>query len=230
MSALQVTVEMVVVLSVTVMVTVTVPVNTVELANSSASGTACGTGRNAPVCGSRYPRIPGLAGLAAVWPQAGAIKRTHRQIKSSDVIFMSSPFGIVFSCACLARRTSERTPGGERRRCFGRQSSIDRLAAKPCVAQALRQIRDPGFIPWAGRLRRTRSSATWACLLNHAADRVDHDLGSVELNVVGTILCDRLRASRRKMCQLFLHLLPRVVDRFGKVGRKFTRRLLRVVG
>lgn len=58
-----VTLVMPVDLTVTVMVRLIVPVKVVNA--SSESSTACVTGRNAPVCGSRYPRMPGFAELAA---------------------------------------------------------------------------------------------------------------------------------------------------------------------
>jgi hypothetical protein len=44
------------VLTVMVMVTVTVPPTTVAAGREASSSTAGGTGRNAPVWGSRYPR------------------------------------------------------------------------------------------------------------------------------------------------------------------------------
>src|SRR5580704_12792822 len=70
--------------------TVIVPPNVVR---ASAVSSAAGTGRNAPVLGSRYPRMPGLAELFAVWPQtAGATIRQHMQINNSFVILILSPF------------------------------------------------------------------------------------------------------------------------------------------
>jgi hypothetical protein len=70
--------------------TVIVPPNVVR---ASVVSSAAGTGRNAPVLGSRYPRMPGLAELFAVWPQtAGATIRQHMQINNSFVILISSPF------------------------------------------------------------------------------------------------------------------------------------------
>jgi hypothetical protein len=45
-------------LTVMVRVTVTVPPNVAKGAESVPSSAARGTGRNAPVCGSRYPRMP----------------------------------------------------------------------------------------------------------------------------------------------------------------------------
>src|ERR1700687_4291437 len=69
--------------------TVIVPPNVVR---ASAVSSAAGTGRNAPVLGSRYPRMPGLAELFAVWPQtAGGTIRQHMQINNSFVILISSP-------------------------------------------------------------------------------------------------------------------------------------------
>jgi hypothetical protein len=80
-------------LTVMVIVTVIVPVNVVAAGSSVSSSTAAGTGRNAPVWGSRYPRIPGLAGAFAAWPQtAGAAKRQYVQIINSRiVVLISSP-------------------------------------------------------------------------------------------------------------------------------------------
>src|SRR5438874_288223 len=47
------------------------------------------SGRNAPVWGSRYPRMPGLAGSFVVWPQAiGAAKTQQMETKNSFVIFI----------------------------------------------------------------------------------------------------------------------------------------------
>jgi hypothetical protein len=69
--------------------TVIVPPNVVR---ASVVSSAAGTGRNAPVLGSRYPKMPGLAELFAVWPQtAGATVRQHMQINNSFVILISSP-------------------------------------------------------------------------------------------------------------------------------------------
>jgi hypothetical protein len=66
LSALQEMTVSVVVLRVTVIVTVIVPVNSVAAgASTTASSDTAGTARNAPVCGSRYPRIPGLEALFA---------------------------------------------------------------------------------------------------------------------------------------------------------------------
>src|ERR1700722_6490519 len=82
--------------TVIVMVVVMVPVNVVKVVGSSSSSFAIGTGRNAPVLGSRYPRMPGLATcLASVWPHsAGTIRMQHMQINSSLVmlIFISFAF------------------------------------------------------------------------------------------------------------------------------------------
>jgi len=82
-----------VVLTVIVIVTVMVPVNVVAAGNSVSASVAGGTGRNAPVCGSRYLRMPGLAGLFVAWPQtAGAAIRQHMQIKNSCVILIFISF------------------------------------------------------------------------------------------------------------------------------------------
>jgi hypothetical protein len=63
--SVHVTLVMPVDLTVTVIVSLIVPVKVVNAGGISESSTACVTGRNAPVCGSRYPRMPGLAAFAA---------------------------------------------------------------------------------------------------------------------------------------------------------------------
>src|SRR5215467_186550 len=52
-------------LTVMVIVTVIVPVNVVAAGSSSSSPAVAGTGRNAPVWGSRNPRMPRLGGVFA---------------------------------------------------------------------------------------------------------------------------------------------------------------------
>jgi len=79
-------------LTVMVIVTVIVPVNVVAAGSSSSSPAVAGTGRNAPVWGSRNPRMPRLAGAFAAWPQtAGAAMRQHVEINNRIVVLISSP-------------------------------------------------------------------------------------------------------------------------------------------
>src|SRR6266567_5787059 len=81
-SALHVKLVRVVVLTVIVIVTVTVPVKTVAAGSSSSCGTAAGRGRNAPVWGSRYPRMPVVAWLFAAWPQDVVVATPRLQINT----------------------------------------------------------------------------------------------------------------------------------------------------
>ena len=78
-----------VVLRVIVSTTVIVPVNVVGAAVSGPSSEAGGTGRKAPVFGSRNPRMPGLDGTFDAWPQTACeTMRQHMQINNSLVIFI----------------------------------------------------------------------------------------------------------------------------------------------
>ena len=58
---------------------------------------------------------------------------------------------------------------------------------------------------------------------------VNDQVRTVALNVVCAALRDRLSASGGKMCQLLLHLLPRIVRGFGEIGRKFARRFVGIM-
>jgi hypothetical protein len=83
-----------VVLTVIVRVTVIVAPTAVKAAASGPSEAAGETGRNVPVFGSRYPRMPGFDGLFASWLQAaGATMRQHMEINNSLVILILSPSG-----------------------------------------------------------------------------------------------------------------------------------------
>src|SRR5579859_7668018 len=90
MLALHVKLVSAAVLTVMVMVTVTVPPKTAAGVREASSSTCAGTGRNAPVLGSRNPRIPVVAWLFAAWPHAAgtAIARQQIQNNSSFVILI----------------------------------------------------------------------------------------------------------------------------------------------
>jgi hypothetical protein len=84
------------VLAVIVIVTLTVPVTVVAAASSASSWTAGVKGRNAPVRGSRYPKIPGLAWLFAACPRAAdtAAMSQQRQNNNTLVLLILPPLEI----------------------------------------------------------------------------------------------------------------------------------------
>jgi hypothetical protein len=123
--AVQLTVVIAVVLSVIVRVTVIVPPNVVRAAGSTLSSATDGTARNAPVCGSRNPRMPGLAEELAAWPQAaGATITQHMQVNNSFVNRMLSPFRIFLYF--LFSNPVEKETGGGRHPKRSAQSSTSR--------------------------------------------------------------------------------------------------------
>jgi hypothetical protein len=83
-----------VVLTVTVIVRVTVPPTTVAAGSESLSSTVAGTARNAPVRGSRYPRIPFMVCPLAACPHSvgTAIPRQQMHVNNSFVVLIVISF------------------------------------------------------------------------------------------------------------------------------------------
>ena len=86
--ALHVKLVRLVVLTVIVIVRFMVPPNTVAAGSKASASVGAGRAWNAPVRGSRYPRIPVVAWLFAVWPQAAGTAIPRQQMHNNSFVIL----------------------------------------------------------------------------------------------------------------------------------------------